>query len=171
MTASDRPAGYSSMQVILHWVIAALVIFQLFFGDLIGPAYRAFRRGNEIDADMLFDARIHAYAGIAVLVLAIWRFAIRLTRGVPPAPAGESRVAEWTARITHFLLYVVIFGMPISGMIAWYAGVEQAGEVHEAAKLVIFVVVGLHILGALWQQFFAKSGALMRMLVPERRAG
>lgn len=164
----QNPTTYSLMQIVLHWTIAALVIFQLLFGEDIKPAYRAFSRGTEAAAADLFNANIHVYVGIAVLVLALWRFAIRLQRGVPPAPADENRVLEWISRITHFLLYLFIFGMPVTGILAWYFGYGEMGEIHEAAKPVIIVAVGLHAAGALWHHFFVRDNVLVRMLRPGR---
>jgi len=55
---------------------------------------------------------------LTILALACWRFAIRLRRGVPDAPAGESAFQSWAAAATHFLLYVAIFGMPVTGVLA-----------------------------------------------------
>lgn len=162
------PAGYSASQIVLHWIIAALVVFQLLFGDMIGPAWRAFRRGSEPAAADLLAAHVHVYVGIAVLVLALWRFAIRLARGVPALPAGEGRILVWLARIAHFLLYVFIFGMPVTGMLAWFGMVGPAGAVHETMKPVIILVVVLHAAGALWQHFGARSDVLRRMLRPVR---
>ena len=39
--ASKSPAGYSGTQIVLHWLIAALVFFQVFFGDGMEHAYHA----------------------------------------------------------------------------------------------------------------------------------
>lgn len=166
MARDSRPAGYTGMQIALHWIIAALVVFQIIFGENIVPAYRAFRRGNEASEADLFNADIHVYVGIAIFVLALLRFALRLRHGVLPEPKGESAVQKWIARATHFILYLVIFGMPVSGGVAWFLGVAEAGEVHELAKPVIIAAVAIHALGALWQHFVARSDVLMRMLRP-----
>ena len=93
MATKIAPAGYSFAQIALHWLIAALVIFQWIFGEDIVPAYRAYRRGTDVAPDDLTNANIHVYVGIAIFVLAIIRFAIRLNRGVPAPPSGESCTA------------------------------------------------------------------------------
>jgi cytochrome b561 len=163
---AGRPLGYSAAHIALHWIIAALVIFQLVMGDLIKPAYRAFKRGAApADAD-LFSANIHVYVGVSILLLAIVRLILRFRNGVPAAPAGESAFQRWAASAAHFLLYVVIFAMPISGMVAWFGGIEDAGDIHELAKPAIIIVVILHAAGALWQHFVARTDVLRRMLRP-----
>ena len=169
MKFESGSAGYTGMQIVLHWAIAALIIFQLVLGEDIKPAYRAFIRGNEPASADLFSANLHVYVGLAVFVLAIWRFVLRLRRGVPSAPVGESAVVKWIAAATHFLLYLFIFGMPVTGALAWYFGIRAMGEVHELAKPLIIVVVTLHAAAALWQHFFVKSDVLVRMLKPMAR--
>ena len=169
MKAEYSPAGFTATQIILHWTIAALIVFQLVLGEDIKPAYRAFNRGNEPTSGDLFGANLHVYVGLAVLVLAIWRFAIRLRRGVPDAPVGESVLVRRIAAATHFVLYLFIFGMPVTGALAWYLGLRSMGEVHELAKPFIIVAVSLHAAAALWQHFFVKSDVLVRMLKPMPR--
>ncbi len=168
MGSPARPKGYSGTQIFLHWAIAALVIFQLVFGEEIADAWRAFRRGLEPSTDAMFNANIHVYFGIAILVLALWRLTLRLRYGAPPPPPNESAVQKWIAGAAHVVLYLAIILMPISGGIAWFGGFEAAGEVHEIGKPILIIVVTLHALGALYQHFFAKSDVLVRMLRPAR---
>ena len=124
MNSENSPAGFTATQIILHWTIAGLIVLQLLLGEDIKPAYRAFNRGNEPAAGELFSANLHVYVGLAVLALAILRFAIRLRRGVPDAPAGESVLVRRIAAATHFILYLFIFGMPVTGALAWYLGIR-----------------------------------------------
>ncbi|TPN50280.1 cytochrome b [Mesorhizobium sp. B1-1-9] len=169
MTVTKEPAGYTGIQILLHWTIAALIVLQLLIGEDIKPAYRAFSRGTEPSASDIFNANVHVYVGLAVLVLAIWRIAIRLRHGVPAAPPEESILQKRIAAAAHFLLYILIFGMPITGALAWYFGFRSMGEIHELAKPVIIIVVGLHAAAALWQHFFGKTDVLVRMLRPAGR--
>ena len=168
-TATGRPTGYTAAQIVLHWVIAALIVVQLVLGEDMGPAWRAFRRGTEASADDLFNADIHVYVGLAVLALAAIRFGIRLVDGVPLLPAQENRWMKVLAHTVHGLLYLFMFGMPLSGVAAWYFGIAPAAEVHELAKPVIIGAVVLHAAGALYQHFVLRSDMLTRMIRPERR--
>src|SRR5262245_15394910 len=108
MKPENPPVGYNATQIALHWVIAALVLFQLVFGDGIKPAYRAFMRSVEPVSAQQFDANLHVYVGLAVLALAIWRLAVRARRGVPEAPAGETPLQRRAAATTHAVLYLII---------------------------------------------------------------
>jgi cytochrome b561 len=169
MTVANEPAGYTGTQIFLHWTIAGLVVLQLVIGEDIKPAYRAFSRGTEPAAGDILNANIHVYVGLAVLVLAIWRIAVRLRHGVPAAPPEESVLLKRTSAAAHFLLYLFIFGMPITGALAWYFSFRVMGEIHELAKPVIIIAVGLHAAAALWQHFYVKSDVLVRMLLPAAR--
>jgi cytochrome b561 len=163
---SSHPTGYTRTQIVLHWVIAALVIFQIVFGEDIVPAFRAFRQGTEPQADALFSANLHVYVGLAVLVLATLRVALRIRYGAPPLPAEENIVLQYVAKLAHIVLYAAIFLMPITGALAWYLGIGEIGELHEFGKPVIIVVVAVHAAGALWQHFVARTDVLRRMLKP-----
>ena len=169
MTVARETAGYTATQILLHWVIAALIVLQLVIGEDIKPAYRAFSQGHLPTADDLFNANLHVYVGLLVLLLAAWRLTIRFRNGVPAPPPQESLLLRRIAMATHFLLYLFIVGMPITGALAWYFDLAAMGDEHELAKPVIIVVVGLHAAAALWQHFFVKSDVLVRMLRPVKR--
>lgn len=167
---SLRPAGYSAAQIALHWIMAAMVLFQVVMGENIGPAWKAFREGTTPAEADLFAANVHVAIGMGVLALAVIRLFLRVTHGAPPLPAGQPRLQTAIAHLAHAILYVAIFAMPISGAAAWFGGVVTAGEIHHFAKPVIIVTVLLHAAGALLQHFVKKTDVLTRMLRPERRA-
>jgi cytochrome b561 len=68
------------------------------------------------------------------------------------------------ARITHLVIYALIFILPLSGAAAWFLQVPGAGLVHVVGKNVLLYVVLLHIAGALVQHFVLKSDVLRQML-------
>ncbi len=162
----SRSAGYTSAQIVLHWVIAALVIYQLVFGEDIVPAFRAYMRGAVPQPEAVSEANIHVYVGLAILLLAMVRLVFRARYGAPGHPAGEALAMRYLAATAHVILYAAIFLMPRTGVLAWYFGLAEAGDLHEIGKPVLIVVVTLHATGALWQHFVAKTDVLRRMLKP-----
>ena len=158
--ASNSPAGYSGTQILLHWLIAALVLFQVFFGD---------GKGKEANPSDVQEANIHVYVGFAVLALAVLRVIIRWTRGVPDAPAGQSGIKLWIAGATQFILYAIIFAMPVTGAMAWFLGYATVGELHTYGEWLIYGAVLVHLAGALMQHYVAKTNVLVRMMKPEAR--
>lgn len=164
-----RPAGYSFLQIVLHWTVVVLVIFQFLASDGMNRAWRAFERGTGpvSPGDLLF-ANFHMIAGLTILVLATWRVGLRLKRGAPPPPEHELPALKFVANATHGLLYLMLFVLPVSGSMAWLLGVAVAGEVHQFAKTLLLVVAILHALAALAQHFVMRTDVLRRMLVPAR---
>jgi cytochrome b561 len=168
--ASNSPAGYSGTQILLHWIIAALVLFQVFFfGEGMHDAYDALLRGKEVGPGHMLDANIHVYVGFAVLALAVLRVIIRWTRGVPGAPAGQSGIKLWIAAATQFILYAIIFVMPVTGAMAWFLGYATVWELHSYGEWLIIAAVLVHLAGALMQHYVAKTNVLVRMMKPEAR--
>ena len=116
----------------------------------------------------LFLADLHVAFGVAVFALALLRVALRVRRGAPPPPQDEHPALRMAARATHFALYALILLMPVTGGLAWFGGIEAMADLHGAGKAAILVLVGLHVLGALYQHFYLRTDVLRRMLRPER---
>ncbi|MEZ5779200.1 MAG: cytochrome b/b6 domain-containing protein [Paracoccaceae bacterium] len=156
--------GYSKAQILLHWAIVLLLIVSYVSSDGMKDAWRAFNKGSEDYANI--GAAIHVRIGIAVLVLALLRLMLRFGRGAPAAPDGGHPVAELVAKITHLGLYLLIVLIPAAGLAAWFGGIGDAGEVHEALFNVLVVLVALHVAAALFHQFVLKDGLMERMRRP-----
>lgn len=161
---SDGRGGYSAIQILLHWLIALLVLFQLLFGESIGMVLRAERRGTVPDPSDVTLANFHYWVGITILILVLLRILMRLMLGAPQS-AGGSGMSELAAKATHGLFYLMLVATPVTGLIAFYVG-GLFGEIHEFAKPVFIVLIVLHALAALWHQFWLKDGTLRRMVVP-----
>jgi cytochrome b561 len=157
-------ASYSKTQIGLHWSIAALILVQFLVPDGMQHVWRAFRRGQEASAGDVPLAYLHVVTGLAVLVLASWRVWLRATRGVPPVSGMEHPVLKRLAKATHFVIYALIFIVPLSGAAAWFVGVPGASLVHVLGKNILLYVVLLHTAGALVQHFVFKTDVLRRML-------
>lgn len=164
---AETRLGYSRAQVALHWTVAVLVVAQIVLHDGIEAAYAAGRGVGTATESDLFLADLHVAFGIAVFALALMRVALRVRRGAPPPP-DEHPALRIAARATHFALYALILGMPVTGGLAWFGGIEAMAELHGAGKAAILALVGLHVLGALYQHFYLRTDVLRRMLRPER---
>lgn len=159
------PKGYSMVQIALHWAIAALILFQLIFGEDMGRAWRAVENGSVPEMNLWIWA--HILVGGTVLALVIWRLILRFLWGVPSAPAGLSKRMVLAGEVGHWALYAVMVGAPVTGLAAWYGGILPAGELHGWLKLLIIALVVLHIAAAFWHQFIRKDGLMMRMKKPQ----
>lgn len=158
------PKGYTRTQIVLHWVIFLLIGFQLIFGEDIAHAYDDIMEGTATPSFMVVS---HVWLGVLVLLLVIPRFIIKARRGAPAQPEHEPAALKTAANVTHLSLYALMFVLPISGGLAWFAGQEWAGDIHTLLKPVTIILVVLHVAGALYQQFILKTDVLNRMRTPE----
>lgn len=129
---------------------------------------------------------LHKSIGVLVLFVVFLRFSWRMSSLSPARPLRMSKSQAVLAGSVHILLYVAMFAMPVSGYIMSMAGGHGisffglfdlpnlvgeskelgkiAHEVHEIGGTAIYVLVALHIAGALWHHFVEKDTVLKRML-------
>lgn len=169
LTTDGKVTGYSPLQVTLHWSVVVLVAFQFVAHDGIEDSWRAFRRDEAMPADALVLTYLHVAAGILVLLLALARIYLRLTRGVPAPPPDEPRVLHLVAEAVHGSIYLLLLLLPVTGLVAWFLGVKLAGDAHALLQNLLLAAIALHIAGALFQHFVLRSQVLMRMFRPDPR--
>lgn len=161
-TMTAAVSGYSRAQIVLHWLVAALVLAQFLFKDTIADAWRALRMGAEPVTGPLIGQ--HVIGGFLILALVLWRLALRARRGAPPPPEAEHPALRLLARLMHGGLYLVLIGLVVSGGVAWFGGVGPAAGAHNLLKTLLMLLVGLHVAAALMHQFVLRSGVMARML-------
>lgn len=165
LKSSDK-SSFSVAQRVLHWLTAAFVIFNLLLPDGMNEWKRAVRTTGSATPDQVSGANIHAYVGIAILVLVAARLMLRFTTGVPNSPSEEPMIFQLAAKLAHFALYFLLIAMPVTGAAAYYLGYSSAGDVHaDYLKVILWALIGAHVLGALVHQFYWKTNVLRRMTI------
>ncbi|WP_449396022.1 cytochrome b [Devosia riboflavina] len=158
----SSPSGYSRVQIILHWTIAALILVQLTVNSDMQQAFAQRIAGTTLPENA--GATFHAVVGISVLALAIVRLGIRHFQGVPLPPKGNHPLLNLLGHATHVLLYGFLFFMPISGAIAWFGGIETAGVLHELGRFILIPAILLHIGGAVVEELVLGNRVIKRMI-------
>ena len=161
--AEIRDEVYPRRIRILHWTVLALVLVQLLSADFMSAF---FRRAQDLPLGTLpdnFGAYIHALGGATILVLMIIRFISRLKLGTPPKPRDLSPPLRLLASLNHFAFYVVLVLLPLTGVSALFFA-RDFGDVHEALKNVLYVLIGLHVAGIVYHMFILRDGVLWRMI-------
>ncbi len=105
MVGDAGTVRYTNVAILLHWAIAALILFNL----TTGLTFEYMSEGLE-DALVPF----HISSGISVLALTIVRIGWRLTHRPPPLLP----MAAWErglAHAIHFLLYLAMIALPMTG--------------------------------------------------------
>lgn len=103
---NDARLRFTPLQRALHWVMAIAILTMLFIGvgmvSTIGPAY-------------LTLVGIHKPLGLAILVLALVRLAVRLRHGAPALPEDLPEPMKLAARLSHVAFYALMIAMPLLG--------------------------------------------------------
>ena len=183
-------ARYHSVAIALHWVIAATIVIQLPLGWWMTDAL------DEKLAPKLviFQAfQIHKSIGLSILIVSALRVAWRFFYRPPPLPAAMPQWERYAAKLSHFLLYILILGLPLSGwaMVSasvlglptlWFGlfewphlpvlstlpdkkPVEDAlKELHETLASIAAALLVLHVAAALKHHFRDRDDVLHRMI-------
>jgi len=177
MAFRNTTRSWGSLSKAFHWLIVLLIITQWLIAE----------RADELKGLAKLEALAwHKSFGMTVLMLAVLRLAWRLMN---PTPDLSQETKPWEralAKISHFLLYTLIFAMPLTGWmmssaknypVSWFnlfqfpdlvAPAEQTfHQMHDLHHLLFKVLVGvalLHVAGALKHHFIDRNDVLKRML-------
>lgn len=181
-TASDPPAApsrYGRGAAVLHWLMAALILLQLY----VGWTFHHMERGPARGEWFLW----HKTLGVAILLLALARLAWRLMHRPPPFPPELPRWQRLAALWNHRAFYVLIIVLPLTGLTAISDGAESsttslqfglafplvpgvpealgdfAGELHEWLVKLTIALLALHVAAALKHQFLDRNRMTGRM--------
>ncbi|MGA7781895.1 MAG: cytochrome b [Paraburkholderia sp.] len=174
--------AYDTVARTLHWLTVLLVSMQFVIGWTMPDIHKDTQPVNLIAWHLGVGATLVAVMAIRV----IWR----LTHW--PAPDELPPLLSVVSRITHVLLYAALVLVPLLGWInassrGWTVrllGVvpfpalseqgsafgHEMGDVHGILAWVLFALIGLHVVAALFHRFVLKDHVLQRMLPHARPA-
>ena len=159
MTKTTR---YSNSQIALHWAVAVLVVGQYLFNEPIAQAWNAAANGLPVSFSPLILA--HVAGGVLILALVIWRLVLKSQRAAPPPPDNEPALLKLAGQLAHWSLYGLLAAMSISGMAAWFGGLEAAAAAHGVLKILLIALIGLHVLAVIFHHLILKNPILKRMI-------
>lgn len=105
-----RRGLYTPIGVAFHWVMAALVIFQLGYGWYLG--------WQPVGGDKYLGYQTHTEVGLTIMVLGTLRFLWRSQIGAPEN-VDENSFAGRASRALQVWFYFSFFALPISGWVMW----------------------------------------------------
>lgn len=114
-------ARYNNVAIALHWLMAALVVAQVYVGWTFGQMERGPER-------MLWF-EWHKTFGVTILVLTLVRLGWRLTHRPPPLPEDMPGWEKTASRAVHFLFYFGLIALPLTG----WATVSSGGAAQTSA--------------------------------------
>ena len=169
---------YTRTAVTLHWLIALLIFaafpLGLYMHDLPLSPYK------------LHMYSYHKWIGVTVFLLAVIRLTWRTTHRPPAMPDTMQNWEKFAAESVHYLLYVLIFAVPVSGWLmsssmgfqtVWLGVLplpdlvgknkELADVLHEVHEMLNYLMLGLvfaHVGAALKHHFIERDDILVRMI-------
>jgi cytochrome b561 len=182
MIGVENPVGarrYDAVARAVHWLIAALAVLVVSLGWASGSAPHNSAARNSL-------LLLHRSVGLTILALMIFRAIWRWRHLPPPLPSALGRMETGLAHLTHLGLYLIFLVMPLAG----YLNAAAAGHavsffglasvppllpvdrrlsqlaiaVHLLGQYMVYLLVLLHVLGALYHGAIRCDGVLERML-------
>jgi cytochrome b561 len=102
---------YTRTAMLLHWLIAFLLVGQFAFGWYLQSIPRGIpERG--------YFVNLHKSTGLLIGLLVLVRIGWRASHAPPPLPFSVPRWQQQAAAASHYLLYVLMLVMPLSGYLA-----------------------------------------------------
>jgi cytochrome b561 len=130
-----------------------------------------------------FYFNLHKSLGLTVLALIVLRILWRITHKPPAALSSYKAIEKKVATATHHSLYLLMLAVPVTGLtmainskygVKWFgidviAGLDNKPVrdffecTHEFVGIVLLVLIGIHLLGALKHKFIDKDNTMSRM--------
>ena len=194
MTEAPLPrTRYATVAILLHWVIAAGIVFQILL------AWRM----EDLKTPLGFAlVQLHKSVGITILLLSLVRLGWRLANPPPPEPEGLKSWEGRLSKLVHLAFYVIMIGMPLTGWVMVSASrmeiptllfgtipwphVPGIAHLPESAKSVwrmigdrghgllafgAYLLLALHVGGALKHQLFDAATPILDRMAPGAKAG
>ncbi len=173
------PARYTPLAIGLHWLVALALIATFTLGltmvDMPG-----------ITPTKLHYFSYHKWAGVTIFALVTLRLLWRLWHPGPALPGAMNGLEKKLAQSMHYLLYALMFAIPLSGYFyslasgypVVYLGkfplpvliaknkdlADNLKVVHYWLNMGLASLVVLHALAALKHHFINRAAVLTRML-------
>ena len=177
-------AIFIALMFVLGWFMAELpkeAPKQMAY-DLFDLGVYTWQAAEEI-SPRTFYFNLHKSLGLTVLALIVLRILWRITHTPPAALSSYKAIEKKIATATHHSLYLLMLAVPVTGLtmainskygVKWFgidviAGLDNKPMrdffecTHEFVGIVLLVLIGIHLLGALKHKFIDKDETMSRM--------
>ena len=161
-TNLDSKSNFSSIAKFMHWGFVLLFIYGLL---------KQIDELNQLEDKALLQFEV-IFATVFVLLLLI-RFIYMKTTQKSSLPDSTPKSQLLAARVVHYGMYACLALIPLTGLLIgllFWLGFEDGFlintvvEVHEFSVSVIYLLIGLHILAAIFHRL--KNDGVWSSMVP-----
>lgn len=184
LPAEARHLRYDGFAIALHWLLAALIVGSLGVG--------LYMTGLPFSPLRLKVYSWHKWAGVTILALSAVRLLWRIGHRPPALPAGMSRLQLASYRVSHTLMYLLFFAVPLSGWayssamgmpVGWFGVLALPDFVpvdrvfaeaalqplHKYSAFTLAGVTLLHVAAVLKHHWIDRDGLMKRMWPAPRK--
>lgn len=173
----NTSSSYGIVTILFHWCIGIAIIGLLIVGFIMTSMESSVNKWE------LYST--HKALGVTVLLFVVLRFLWRLINIELGLPADLPSWQKTASKITHYLLYVFMFLMPVSGVLMSRFGGHEVNvfnlfvippleknpdlagffnNLHGVSAVVFASLIGMHISAGLYHHFIRKDNILLRMI-------
>ena len=167
---------FTALMRTLHWTTAAMVLTQLGFGITMVASL----------ADYHVLVSLHRPLGVAILILAVFRFVVRRLSRLPPFPPTMSHLERRAAAASEYTMYGLMVALPLVGWsmlsaarypIMLFGAVHLPfilphdamlyailRQTHTVLAFLLFLTILAHVGGVLFHTLVVRDGMLLRMV-------
>lgn len=185
----DGTERYQSGARWFHWLTAILIFAIVPLGWIFAEFKTEGKPPTGFEAPLPGApgdyAMLHKTLGLLALALVVARLVYRFANRPPVLPRHTTALETGLSHATHWLLYLLLLAMPISGYIMSSASDHPisllglfdvpklpipkdvgkvANKVHVFAQFALYALVLAHIAGVAWHLFVRRDNLLARML-------
>lgn len=169
---------YTRTAISLHWLLALLILGAFLLG--------LYMHDLPLSPGKLRLYSYHKWIGVTVFMLTVFRLGWRISHRPPALPDSVLMWGRIASEIVHYLFYILIFLIPISGWLmssakgfqtVWFGVLplpdligkdkflgDLLQQVHKFLNFALLGVLLAHVGAALKHHFIARDDILTRML-------
>lgn len=177
MALQNTQQTYGNIAKTLHWVSAGLVIFMIAVGFMMTSLKEPYLTS--------LAYKYHKATGVLVFGIVLLRLFWKFTQLAPRLPSHVSLLEKNLSKLSHFFLYILMVGMPLSGLLMSLSAGHAvnffdlftippfsqkspvlgkiAHTLHEIGGPAFLGLILLHIAAAFYHHFFRKDDIMKRM--------
>jgi len=176
MQFNNSDKAYGLIGKLFHWITFLALLLQVPFGFYLV--------GLEFSSERIELENIHIFVGISIFYFTLFRLIWKLFNTSPVETKSFFKGQVFIGKANHFLLYVSIFTITISGMLKkLYMGetlnfvffkygfkkdnfilADAYYDVHIYSNYLLLALVTLHILAVITHHFIFKDNILKKIV-------